>query len=94
MTPSLQSGKSLYGITRFLQDTSLGSGAMSVIQRSGSACCWEWETSAAPNRVLNVTKATGNSYMYKTTWDVYFIQNTVNGLFNDKLKYKCILSKI
>lgn len=74
MMPSLQSGKTLYGITRFLHATSLGSGAMSVIQRSGSACCWDWETRAAPNRDLNVTKATGNSYKWKIIQELYCIK--------------------
>ncbi|KAM1049383.1 hypothetical protein ACFX13_029116 [Malus domestica] len=65
ITPKLQSGKTRTGIAKFLHDTSLGSGASSVIQRSGFECCWEWITRAAPNRDLNVTKATGNSYKYK-----------------------------
>lgn len=39
ITPKLQSGKNLCGIAKFLHDTSLGSGAASVIQRTGFECC-------------------------------------------------------
>jgi len=60
-TPILQSGKILKGISRLLHDTSLGSGAISVIHVSGCEFCWVWETNAAPRRDLNVTKATGKS---------------------------------
>ena len=62
MTPILLSSEIFNGIARFLHETSLGSGAISVIHRSGCECCWDWETDAAPYLDLNVTKATCSSY--------------------------------
>lgn len=52
----------LKGIAKFFQSTSLGSGAISVTHIIGLDVCWDWAAKAAPQRDLNVTKATGSSY--------------------------------
>lgn len=65
-TTILYSGKCLYGIPKLLHRTSLGSGAISVVQKSGFECCWDWAAKVAPHRDLNVIKATGNSYKVDT----------------------------
>ena len=75
-TPILYSGKCLYGIAKFLHNTSLGSGAISVIHNSGFECCWDWAASAAPHRVLNVTKATGNSCKNDRTLNQLISENS------------------
>lgn len=48
-----------YGIARFFQYTSRGSGAHSVNHRVGFRACCVWAQTAAPQRVLNDTKAAG-----------------------------------
>lgn len=62
ITKILLSGRILYGIARFLHDISCGSGAISVVHKSGCGCCWDCAANEAPHRVLKVTNATGNSY--------------------------------
>ncbi|KAL4580475.1 hypothetical protein LXL04_016669 [Taraxacum kok-saghyz] len=48
-----------YGIARFCQNTSRGSGAHSVNHRVGFRACCVCAQTAAPQRVLNDTKAAG-----------------------------------
>lgn len=71
ITPISWRGKSLTGIAKFFHDTSLGSGANSVIHRRGFKECCDWEANAAPKRDLNVTKATGSSYRI---WKIQMIE--------------------
>lgn len=51
--------RSKYGMARFSQKTSRGSGAHSVSQIVGLLVCWVWAHTAAAHRVLNETKAAG-----------------------------------
>jgi hypothetical protein len=49
----------MYGMAKFCQYTSRGSGAHSVNHKVGFLDCWVCAQTAAPHRVLNETNAAG-----------------------------------
>ena len=56
---SLLTASETYGIARFCQYTSCGSGAHSVNHEVGFLDCWVWAQTAAPHRDLKETNAAG-----------------------------------
>jgi hypothetical protein len=56
---SLLTERETYGMARFGQYTSRGSGAHSVNQIVGFLDCWVWAQTAVPQRVLKETNAAG-----------------------------------
>jgi len=56
---SLLTESDMYGMAKFSQYTSRGSGAHSVNHKVGFLDCWVCAQTAAPHRVLNETNAAG-----------------------------------
>ena len=82
---SLRTLRWTYGIAKFGQYTSRGSGAHSVNQIVGFLVCWVCAQTAAPHRVLKETKAAGITHLGSCS-----TLSRSSAIWHDKVKWKYV----